>query len=96
VAAANGDTTVVQGNTQQPASSKGPGAKLSSSSTSTNGSRSIEFFTNVTLQADSVSIAFEKATAIAYSVGGYVSDSTESNTTALVVVRVPAPAIKAP
>jgi hypothetical protein len=89
--AANGGTTLVQGNPQQqPASSKGAGAQLSSSPTSVNGNRSIEFFTNVTLQADSVSTVFAKATAIAYSVGGYVSDSTESNTTALVVVRVPA------
>ena len=85
-AAGNGGTTVVQGNTQ----SLGTGAQLSTTSTSTNGSRSIEFFTNLTLKADSVSTAFAKATAIAYSVGGYVSDSTESNTTALVVVRVPA------
>jgi hypothetical protein len=88
--AAKGGTTVVQGNSQQPAPSQGAGAQLSSTPTSANGSRSIEFFTNVTLQADSVSTAFTKATAVAYSAGGYVSDSTESNTTALVVVRVPA------
>jgi len=90
VGAANGGTTALQGNTQQPVSSQRAGAQLSTTSTSANGSRSIEFFTNVTLQADSVSTAFAKATAIAYAVGGYVSDSTESNTTALVVVRVPA------
>jgi len=59
-------------------------------STSTNGTRDIEFFTNLTLQAESATIAFTKASAIAYSVGGYVSDSTESNATALVVMRVPA------
>jgi len=90
VAAANGGALIVLGNAQQPVSSQGIGAPLSSTSTTANGSRSIEFFTNVTLNADSVSTAFAKATAIAYSVGGYVSDSTESNTTALVVVRVPA------
>lgn len=89
-AAANGVTLVVLGNSQQPVSSQGVGAQLSSTSAFTNASRSIEFFTNVTLEADSVSTAFAKATAVAYSVGGYVSDSTESNTTALVVVRVPA------
>ncbi len=88
-AASNGGTTVVQGNTQQ-VSSQGTGAPLSAASTGTNGSRDIEFFTNVTLQAGSASTAFTRATAIAYSVGGYVSDSTESNTTALVVLRVPA------
>ncbi|HVC27133.1 MAG TPA: DUF4349 domain-containing protein [Nitrososphaerales archaeon] len=81
---ASGGTTLVQG------SSQGIGASLAAASTNPNGSRDIEFFTNVTLQADSVSTAFSKASAIAYSVGGYVSDSTESNTTALVVVRVPA------
>jgi len=87
---AGGSTTVVRGNSQQPASSQGSGAPFSPASTTTNGSRDIEFFTNVTLQAASASATFTKATAVAYSVGGYVSDSTESNATALVVMRVPA------
>jgi len=88
-APAGGGTTVVRANSGQPESSQGSGAPLSPS-TSTNGSRDIEFFSNITLQAASTSAAFTKATAIAYSVGGYVSDSTESNTTALIVMRVPA------
>jgi len=86
----SGSTTAVLGNPQLSGSYQGAGAPLSVVSMSTNASRDIEFFTNVTLQADSVSAAFAKATSIAYSVGGYVSDSTETNTTALVVVRVPA------
>src|SRR5271155_5476470 len=82
---ASGGTTVVEGNSPQTT-----GAPLSSTSTSTNASRDIEFFTNLTLQATSASTAFAKATAVAFSAGGYVADSTESNTSALVVIRVPA------
>jgi len=88
VAGPGAGSTVVVGNTQP--GSHGAGASFSPASTSSNGSRDIEFFTNVTLQAASASAAFAKATALAYSVGGYVADSTESNTTALVVMRVPA------
>ena len=58
--------------------------------TGVNGSRDIEFFTNITLVASSASSAFAKATVIAYSVGGYISFSTETNSSALVVMRVPA------
>jgi PKD repeat protein len=65
------------------------GAPLSTT-TGVNGSPDIEFFTNMTLQAASASSAFAKATVIAYSVGGYVSFSTETNSSALVVMRVPA------
>jgi uncharacterized protein DUF4349/PKD domain-containing protein len=87
---ASGATTVIQPNTQQSGSSQGKGAPLAVASANANQSRAIEFFTNITLRADSVSTAFSKATAVAYSVGGYVADSTESNSTALVVMRVPA------
>ena len=82
-------TIVIQPNTQpsQGASSR-TGAPLST--LVTNGSRDIEFFTNVTLEAPSASSAFTKASVIAYSVGGYVAFSTESNTTALIEMRVPA------
>jgi PKD repeat protein len=86
---ASGGTTLIQGNTQQSETSQ-TGAPLSTAATSTNASRDIEFFTNLTLQATSASTAYAKATAVAFSVGGYVADSTESNTSALVVVRVPA------
>jgi Domain of unknown function (DUF4349)/PKD domain len=89
-APASDSTTVVRPNSQQPENPQGSGAPFSPASTRTNGSRDIEFFTNVTIQAASASATFTKATAVAYSVGGYVSDSTESNTTALVVMRVPA------
>ncbi|HUK75406.1 MAG TPA: DUF4349 domain-containing protein, partial [Nitrososphaerales archaeon] len=85
---AGGTTIVLQGSSQQQGGSQAPAASLSPSTT-TNGSRDIEFFTNVTLQAASASTAFAKAAAVAYSVGGYVADSTESNATALVVMRVP-------
>jgi Domain of unknown function (DUF4349)/PKD domain len=88
-APASGSTSVVRPNSQ-PGSSQGSSAPFSPASTSANGSRDIEFFTNVTLQAASALAAFTKASAVAYSVGGYVSDSAESNTTALVVIRVPA------
>jgi len=94
-APASGSTSVVRPNSQQPESSQRAGAPFSPASTSANGSRDIEFFTNVTLQAASASAAFTKATAVAYSVGGYVSDSTESNTTTLVVMRVPAASYEA-
>jgi len=86
----SGNTIVVQGNSQQSQSSQETGAPLSVVAANANESRAIEFFTNVTLQAPSASAAFTKATAIAYSLGGYVSDSTESNASALVVIRVPA------
>jgi len=85
-ALSTGGTTVINGN----GPSHGSGAPLSSTSTGANASRDIEFFSNVTLQADSVSTVYAQAVAIAYSSGGYVADSTESNTTALVVMRVPA------
>ncbi len=87
---ATGSTTPIQPNAPQSGSSQGNAASLAVSATNPNGSRDIEFFTNVTLRADSVSAAFSKASAVAYSVGGYVADSTESNSTALVVMRVPA------
>jgi hypothetical protein len=85
----SGSTIAIGGSSQQSGSPQ-VGAPISPSSTSTNASRDIEFFTNITLQASSASTAFAKATAVAYSVGGYVADSTESNTTAVVVMRVPA------
>ncbi len=55
-----------------------------------NASRSIEFFTNVTLRVPSPSSALDKASAVAYSLGGYVAYSTLMNSTAFVVLRVPA------
>jgi hypothetical protein len=83
-------TILIQPNSQasQAASSR-TGAPLSTT-TGANGSRDIEFFTNVTLQATSASSAFEKASLIAYSFGGYIAYSTESNTTALIEMRIPA------
>lgn len=83
-------STVQVGAAEHQSSSQEVVAPFSLSSTGTNASRDIEFFTNITLQATSASAAFAKAAAVAYSAGGYVSDSTESNTTALVVMRVPA------
>jgi PKD repeat protein len=79
----------------QPNANQGPGGSPKagaalSTTTGVNGSRDIEFFTNMTLQATSATSAFAKATVIAYSVGGYVSFSTETNSSALVVMRVPA------
>src|SRR6266849_8421974 len=83
-------TILLQPNSQQAHESpQKTGAPLSTT-TGVNGSRDIEFFTNMTLQATSAPSAFAKATVIAYSVGGYVSFSTETNSSALVVLRVPA------
>jgi hypothetical protein len=84
-----GPTVVVQPNSpqgQQPQPKTG--ASLSTSNAT--GGRDIEFFTNLTLQAPSASSSFAKATALAYSSGGYVAFSTETNATALVVLRIPA------
>ena len=83
-------TILLQPNSQQSqgASTKS-GAPLSTT-TGANGSRDIEFFTNVTLQASSASSAFARASVIAYSVGGYIAYSTETNTTALIEMRIPA------
>jgi hypothetical protein len=87
---ASGGTIVVQPNQQQPQQiSQTTGVPLSAA-TGANASRDIEFFTNVTLQASSAASAFTRATAIAYSVGGYISYSTETNSTALIEMRVPA------
>jgi Domain of unknown function (DUF4349)/PKD domain len=84
-----GSTTPLGGISQLSGSSE-EGAPFSPSSATTNASHDIEFFTNVTLEASSASTAFAKATALAYSAGGYIADSTESNATAVVVMRVPA------
>jgi len=85
VAAGNQVNIAIQGNSQPQT-----GAALASLSTSANSSRDIEFFTNVTLQASSASSTFTEASAIAYSVGGYLAYSTETNSSALVEMRVPA------
>ncbi len=83
-------TRLIQPNQQesQPVS-QSSGAPVSTV-TSTNASRDIEFFTNLTLQAQSAASAFADAVSIAYSVGGYIAFSTETNSTALVEMRIPA------
>ena len=83
-------TILLQPNANQAQGGSPKTAAPLSTTTGANGSRDIEFFTNMTLQATSASSAFAKATVIAYSVGGYVSFSTETNSSALVVMRVPA------
>lgn len=60
-----------------------------SQQTTTSG-RSIEFFSNVTLRVPTPSLVLDKASAVAYSLGGYVAYSFFTNYTALVVLRVPA------
>ncbi len=57
---------------------------------SANTSRSVEFFSNVTLRVSSPSSALDRASAVAYSLGGYVAFSTVMNSSAFVVLRVPA------
>jgi hypothetical protein len=57
--------------------------------TSTTGN-SIEFFSNVTLRVPVPSLVLDKVSGVAYSLGGYVAYSFFTNSTALVVVRVPA------
>jgi hypothetical protein len=54
------------------------------------GNRSIEFSTVLTLQVLSPPMALEKASTMAYSLGGYVASSVQTNSTASLVVRVPA------
>jgi hypothetical protein len=51
--------------------------------------RFIEFFSNVTLRVSSPASALDGASAIAYSLGGYVAYSTLMNTTASAVLRIP-------
>ncbi len=78
-------TAVTPQNTPQGRGSQGgaPGQVATSG-------RSIEFFSNVTLRVSTPSLAVDKASAVAYSLGGYVAYSFFTNSTALVVVRVPA------
>src|SRR5207253_3484712 len=83
-------TILVQPNSQQAHGAPQKSGAPLSTATGANGSRDIEFFTNLTLQATSAPSAFAKATAIAYSVGGYIAFSTETNSTALVEMRIPA------
>ncbi len=55
-----------------------------------NTGRSVEFFSNVSLRVSSPSSALDRASAAAYSLGGYVAYSTIMNSSAFVVLRVPA------
>lgn len=50
----------------------------------------IEFFSNVTVSVSSSQTALSKATAIAYSFGGYLAFSSYSNSTSIAVLRIPA------
>jgi uncharacterized protein DUF4349/PKD domain-containing protein len=51
--------------------------------------RFVEFFSNVTLRVTSPASALDGASAIAYSLGGYVAYSSLMNTTAFIVLRIP-------
>jgi PKD repeat protein len=87
---ASPETILIQPNSQQAHGAPQKTGVSLSTAAGANGSRDIEFFTNITLQATSATSAFAKATAIAYSVGGYIAFSTETNSTALIEMRIPA------
>jgi len=73
------------------ASGQAPPAQEAPQTASTSlAGRSIEYVSNLTLRVPSVPTAFANATSIAYDLGGYVALSTQSNSTSLVVIRVPA------
>ena len=75
VAGGNGNPNRLQ--TATPAASPAKGAAF------------VEFFTNVTLKVTSAPAAFDRASAVAASLGGYVAYSTQTNSSALIVLRVP-------
>ncbi len=50
----------------------------------------IEFFSNMTIQVISTQSALSRATAVAYSLGGYLAFSSYSNISSIAVLRVPA------
>jgi hypothetical protein len=56
----------------------------------TNRSGFIEFFSNVTVEVGSAKTALNKASAIAYTFGGYPAFSSYSNVSSIVVLRIPA------
>jgi len=56
----------------------------------TNHTGFIEFFSNVTVMVTSPQDALDRATAIAYTYGGYLAFSSYENTSSLAVLRIPA------
>ncbi len=56
----------------------------------TNRSGFVEFFSNVTVEVNSAQTALNKATAIAYTFGGYPAFSSYSNESSIAVLRIPA------
>ena len=50
----------------------------------------IEFFSNVTVQVSSAQTALNKATALAYTYGGYLAFSSYTNVSSIAVLRIPA------
>jgi hypothetical protein len=78
-------TTLQTGQSSSPASA----SQFPTTMASVNGSL-VEVFTNVTLRSQSPSSIATKLAAIAYSVGGYVAYSSTTNSSAFVVIRVPA------
>jgi len=73
---ASSGSTSVQENTPQLQSSNNTGY--------------IEYFSNVTLLVPSTLAALNKATAVAYTFGGYLAFSSYSNVSAIAVLRIPA------
>ncbi len=82
-------TVVITPNGSPPSSGSSSNSGPGFSQTSQR-SGSIEFFTNVTLKVSSPQNSLGKASAIAYSIGGYVAFSYFNNNTAIAVFRVPA------
>lgn len=72
--------------------SSGPASQENSPQvqSSANNTGFIEFFSNVTVQVQSTQAALAKATAVAFSFGGYVAFSSYSNSSSIAVLRIPA------
>lgn len=80
-------TTVVVGR-QQSTGSAGPQSQTSVASG--NGSRLIEFFSNVTMESPDPSSLASRVIGLAYSVGGYVAYQSTYSGSAYLIIRVPA------
>jgi hypothetical protein len=70
--------------------SSNPNTLQAAPSQPTNHTGFIEFFSNVTVQVSSPQSALDKATAIAYTYGGYLAYSSYENTSSIAVMRIPA------
>jgi len=84
---ASAPTTIVIGSQNHATA---PGSPSRTTSASGNGTRMVEFFTNVTMESPSPESLASKVVGLAYSVGGYVAYQSTSSDSAYVIIRVPA------